>query len=394
MKKLNNKNRLSIVRPDFSKEWDVEKNMGLTPKDVSFGSHKEVWWKCKNGHSWRAKINDRNNGCSCPYCSGHKVCPDNCLATINPKLVKEWNYKKNIGISPKDFTTGSNKKVWWKCKNGHEWVAQINNRNDGRCCPYCCNQKICKDNSLAFLNKNLCREWNYVKNKDLMPKNVGATSNKKVWWKCIKGHEWEANISYRASGGGCPYCSGHKVCSETCLVTKNPELAKEWNYDRNNKLTPKDVVSKSRKKVWWKCKAGHEWKSAICNRSIGGNGCPLCVKIILDDNTKFDSFTEAYFYLTSLKNKYKEIKINGLYKGFGKKRYDFYIPEINTYFEVTSYNKMSRGWGKKAYIFNKYMNKINNKKKHVENILKSNFKFVHLKLTNNDKVYVKKHRIN
>ncbi len=37
-------------------EWDIEKNAPLTPQDVAPGSHKIVWWRCQNGHSYRAII--------------------------------------------------------------------------------------------------------------------------------------------------------------------------------------------------------------------------------------------------------------------------------------------------------------------------------------------------
>ena len=35
----------------------------------------------------------------------------------------------------------SNKKVWWKCCNGHEWQATINSRNNGAGCPVCAKEK-------------------------------------------------------------------------------------------------------------------------------------------------------------------------------------------------------------------------------------------------------------
>ena len=40
----------------------------------------------------------------------------------NKELMKEWNQEKNILYNPADLTSGSSKKVWWKCKNGHEYI--------------------------------------------------------------------------------------------------------------------------------------------------------------------------------------------------------------------------------------------------------------------------------
>ena len=79
----------------------------------------------------------------------------------------------------------------------------------------------------------------------LTPKDVTAGSNKKVWWRCSKGHEWEAPIYRRNQGHGCPYCSGKKVNDENCLKTLNPALAREWHPTKNGSLTPKDVTVSS-----------------------------------------------------------------------------------------------------------------------------------------------------
>ena len=33
--------------------------------------------------------------------------------------------------------------------------------------------------------------------------------DKKVWWKCKKGHEWQASVGYRAKfARPCPICNG------------------------------------------------------------------------------------------------------------------------------------------------------------------------------------------
>ncbi len=147
-------------------------------------------------------------GRNCPYCSNQKILKgSNDLATVNPKLASEWNYEKNGDLKPEDFFANSSKKVWWKCSKRHEWQATINNRNNGRGCPYCAGQKVVKGkNDLSTINPKLANEWNYEKNGDLKPEDFFANSSKKVWWKCSKGHEWQATINNRNKGRGCPIC--------------------------------------------------------------------------------------------------------------------------------------------------------------------------------------------
>lgn len=60
------------------------------------------------------------------------------------------------------------------------------------------------------------------------------------------------------------------------LEKKFPEIAKEWNYDRNGDLKPSDVTYALPKYVWWECKKGHEWKVQISSRTASDSGCPQC----------------------------------------------------------------------------------------------------------------------
>ena len=271
---------LLFFNPERAKEWNYERNGDLKPEHFAANSNKKVWWKCSQGHEWQATIADRNRGNGCPYCAGQKVIiGENDLQTINPSLVKEWNYKKNSGLTPMDVLPNSNKKIWWKCSKGHEWQAGIADRNRGRGCPYCSGRYAIKgENDLQTVNPTLAQEWNYEKNSGLTPMDVLPNSNKKIWWKCSKGHEWQAGIADRNRGRGCPYCAGKKVLKGfNDLLTTNPSLAKEWNYEKNNGLTPADVTSNSHIKVWWKCRQGHEWQATIAHRNRG-SGCPVCRK--------------------------------------------------------------------------------------------------------------------
>ena len=66
----------------------------------------------------------------------------NSFAEILPELVKEWHPILNGNLKPENVSFGSNKKIWWKCKNGHEWLDTCNHRRAGRSCPVCSKNKI------------------------------------------------------------------------------------------------------------------------------------------------------------------------------------------------------------------------------------------------------------
>ena len=154
--------------------------------------------------------------------------------------------------------------------------------------------------SLAEARPDLAAEWNYEKNGNLRPEDVGAHSSKKMWWKLpydvpmdykvekLRGKhfefEWEAVISGRCIGDNCPYLSGRATWEGfNDLQTVKPELAKQWHPTKNGKLKPSDVTTGSKQKVWWLLpyddKNGNhfnfEWNARINDRVSHNSGCPF-----------------------------------------------------------------------------------------------------------------------
>jgi hypothetical protein len=86
----------------------------------------------------------------------------------------------------------------------------------------------CQVTVLAITNPEIAAEWHSHKNGKITPFNVSKATSKVYWWECEKGHEWSASVSNRTRRGDhCPYCSGKIATPETCLQTRNPELAKD-----------------------------------------------------------------------------------------------------------------------------------------------------------------------
>ena len=135
-------NSLAFLMPDIMKQWHPTKNNGISANNITTGSKVKVWWKCDKGddHEWYASVVDVTlNKSNCPICRGLKVVESNCLATINPKVAKQWHPTKNGDLTPYDVTSASGKKVWWKCNKGvdHEWETSVSKRDQGRNCPFC-----------------------------------------------------------------------------------------------------------------------------------------------------------------------------------------------------------------------------------------------------------------
>ena len=274
---------LATLFPALAKEWDAERNTAFPPpSEISPWSHRRVWWRCGRGHKWQAAVSNRAAGAGCPYCTNRLVLAGfNDLATTHPLLAAEWDGEKNGALLPTELGAGSHRKVWWRCRKGHSWYAQIAGRaSGGYGCPVCAGRRVdAGENDLATAFPRIAAEWDAKKNGSAAPEGMAPASSRRVWWRCPLGHSYQAQISGRTfQGKGCPYCAGQKVLAGfNDLASREPAVAAQWHPELNGALTPETVTRGSRRKVWWICPFGHVWKAAIYSRTGGKKaGCPVC----------------------------------------------------------------------------------------------------------------------
>lgn len=206
-------NDLATVYPHLIQEWHSTLNGKIQPKDVSANTDKKYWWQCsKCSQSWDAcPANRGRKGTGCPYCTGRKMKTGvNDLLTVNPEVGAEWHPTKNGSLTAQDITVGAVGIFWWKCGNGHEWSARVNDRvGQGSGCIKCYrNGLVTGTKSFVENYSHLLKEWDYSKNQR-RPEDTSEFSSRKVWWICQKNplHEWEAAVATRTSrNSGCPAC--------------------------------------------------------------------------------------------------------------------------------------------------------------------------------------------
>ena len=83
-------NDLATTDNQLLSEWDYEQNK-LKPTEVSRTSAKRAWWKCRHGHSWSMKINERtilNKGC--------RICEQEYLSLFPALAVSYYSNKKGL----------------------------------------------------------------------------------------------------------------------------------------------------------------------------------------------------------------------------------------------------------------------------------------------------------
>lgn len=354
-RRVSSTNNLQERFPEIAKQWHPRKNGVLKPTDFTYGSGKKVWWKCPNGpdHEWeigiyaRTSRNSSTEGKGCPYCDGKKVSRENSLEVKNSQLSKEWDLKKNGTLTPRDVTSGSNRKVWWLCSFGHSWKSTIVDRSDGHGCPNCSNQTSipeirlftelhCIFNDVEYRHR--IKGWEidiYIPSLNIGVEYDGAYYHKKTELRDKRKKQELTKLLRQLIRVRCyplpvqyedditvgsdtlsktdinnvltcllPYIDEkfqnpiNKYLSkssfqnqknfekyrsnlpspifETSLDYKFPNISEQWHPEKNGALRPRHFTPGSNEKVWWICRAGHPYKQSIHSRTYRNSDCPYC----------------------------------------------------------------------------------------------------------------------
>ena len=124
----------------------------------------------------------------------------NDLATLYPEIALEAN-----GWDPRTSFPRSGKKMPWKCKKGHKWIATPDKRvGRGDGCPFCSNHRVLIGfNDLQTKFPAIAKEadgWD--------PSTILSGSANQMSWRCKEGHTWRTTVDSRTSGGrNCPSCA-------------------------------------------------------------------------------------------------------------------------------------------------------------------------------------------
>lgn len=253
-------NDLQTTNPALITEWHPTRNEGTTPRDVTPGSGKAVWWLCPEcGNEWRARVRDRAKGgrgcfnCGVKKRAQHLRTPKKGMSLRDrfPDIADEWHPTKNGLLTPEEVNAGTGRSVWWLCSEcGHEWEASPNSRttnNSG--CPACAGNILVRGkNDLKSRFPGIASEWHPTKNGDLIPSKVSAASERKVWWLCPRcGHEYRTRIDHRTvMESGCPKCaSSHgEKDAVSWAVSQNFVVDEQWRHPecRDKNPLPFDLM--------------------------------------------------------------------------------------------------------------------------------------------------------
>ncbi len=267
---------ISLLAKELQTQWHVKRNMHLGNNVIRPHSLHKVWWLCEQcpeglPHVWESRVHNRSQGTGCLFCSGTAVCQHNTLARKAPEVARFWDAKKNHPMSPDQVTVYSSMRAYWKCGAcWHEWQAPIKNKGYSKTgCPKCAKANggrkadgtRQKHPTFARIDHALLEQWDHVRNSehDNFPDNTTLQSRKLIWWCCHecpqgKVHSWQASpnnrIGNRACVQGCPCCVGQKLCECNSLETVCPEIAADFDAQKNG-ISPAQITSSASTEYSW-----------------------------------------------------------------------------------------------------------------------------------------------
>ncbi|WP_228183901.1 zinc-ribbon domain-containing protein [Streptomyces anulatus] len=197
------------------------------------------------------------------------------LVTEHPAIAAQWHPELNTELDLPQIGPGSHKSAFWQCDQGHVWQAQVHSRVAGTGCPQCAGYVPRGRTTLSQHSPGLVAEWH--PRNDASPDQFGPASHRKVWWRCPAGHEYQAQISNRSRGTGCPACARSGRDAPAGLLADMSELFAQVDPD----TAPADVAEllvNSRARIGWRCPRGHRWEAKVSHRAVAGSGCPTCAR--------------------------------------------------------------------------------------------------------------------
>ena len=221
--------------------------------------------------------------------------PGTDLKRLHPGIASMWDQEANGGIPADEVPAYSHQKAHWKLDytdtNGKVWpfkweapISDMTRKGRGGC-PFLTGKQIWPGfNDLASQYPEVVKEWDFEKN-DCLPSEIFAHSARSVYWvKELVGVDgqmirvsWKAAISNRANGAQDPFSTSQRLLKGyNDLESLFPQLAKEWDYDQNEK-GPDEYLAHSNQSVHWKItvknKSGEDinltWKAPIAARAKG-----------------------------------------------------------------------------------------------------------------------------
>lgn len=279
---IKGKTDLMSQKPEIINEWDFEKNT-IAPYEISCYSGKKVWWKCAEGHSWKAVVSNRVNGAGCPQCNIENVnsfCEQAVYFYIKKAFPDAVNGDMHINLELDIYIPSIKTAIEY---DGEAWHKSVKKTETD----IAKNEK-CKDAGISMIRIREPRLdpitgcVSFIRRDSISSKSLDEVISSLLKYL----HVGDIDVDTDRDGGQILSQYATKKY-ENSLQYCFPEIAAEWHPTKNGSLTSDKVSKAARRKVWWHGKCGHDWIMAVGDRTRSPyeapngkvhnpQGCPYC----------------------------------------------------------------------------------------------------------------------
>lgn len=123
---------------------------------------------------------------------------------------------------------------------------------------------------------------------------ISKSSDRISWWTCPKcKSDYDTVTKVRGRGGNCPYCSGNRINDTNSLLVIRPDIAIEWDYEKNMETSPKTIAPNNYRKVWWICPDCDSSYNSSPNKRVQGRSCPYCAGVKVNHTNSLASLNPS-----------------------------------------------------------------------------------------------------
>jgi len=284
-KRVSKTNNLLVVNPKLASQWHPTKNGDKRPEHFTTGSDEKVWWKCPKGddHEWQTSINNRKVN-SCRFCAGSSTSKPEIRILCELRYLfgfEEVEWRNKIHDEEIDiFLCQHNIGIEYDGFHWHQGKLQSDIKKDEFFQKKGIKMIRVREHPLQVISKNNV----IVKQKSLTKDNLNT-----LILKIKAGLKPPLKIDFDDYISNCSFLNEKEYERfisflpspplEYSILITHPEVAKQWDYEKNGHLRPEHYSHGSDEKVWWKCPKGddHEWYTNIHSR-CAGHKCPFCGK--------------------------------------------------------------------------------------------------------------------
>lgn len=275
-------NSLKKTDPYLIEEWD---DFGLSPDNVTRGSNKKIWWKCKLcSERWQARINNRTQSSrgktGCPKCFRRTSYLELFLYSQIKWIFPDTKNRYRINGMETDCYSEKAKLVveldgypWHHGKESRDLAKTAALRQCGLAVVRIRDVRLGKINDSDFIIDTASRKVQFAFMKNLMRyiNNLISEPNEKIYeYLQLKA---PPNMDYyREIKESIP----QRKPLNNFSVTHHP-LIKYWDYDKNGNVRPENVTYGCKRRMNWICHEHEEtWSALVCNVAKGQLGCKKC----------------------------------------------------------------------------------------------------------------------